>query len=153
MSEDPNQHRVTDAYGKRGSEVDAELDQPDMAVVRLKNEGHTFSNETIKHGDEVEIKIGGSGGKTIFRGEVVGLEPIYKAGSEGKLVIRAFNKIQRLLCDRKSRMLVDQTDKSGDRFNSQYLLVRARHTSEHSRDSNQCNGDTKAPRVKRDGAA
>jgi uncharacterized protein len=89
--------------------VDQDVDQPDMCVVTLNNASHSFSND-IRLGDEVEVKIGGQGGKTIFKGEVVGLEPIYKTGGESKCVVRAFNRLHRLLRGRKSITFMDKKD-------------------------------------------
>ena len=89
--------------------VDQNLDQPDMCVLTVKNEGHKFSND-VKHGDEVEVKIGGEGGTTIFKGEVVGIEPLYEASGESKCVVRAFNRMHRLLRGRKSRIFLEQSD-------------------------------------------
>ncbi|HUH02718.1 MAG TPA: contractile injection system protein, VgrG/Pvc8 family [Kofleriaceae bacterium] len=88
--------------------VDQDLNQPDMCVMTLGNEDHAFSNG-IKHGDAVEVTVG-DGNKVIFKGEVVGLEPFYKAGGESKCVVRAFNKMHRLLRGRKSRTFLDQSD-------------------------------------------
>jgi uncharacterized protein len=89
--------------------VDLDCDQPDMCVLTLNNGGHGFSNET-KLGDEVEVKIGGAGGTSIFKGEVVGIEPIYKTGGESKCIVRAFNRLHRLLRGRKSITFVNKKD-------------------------------------------
>lgn len=112
---------VTDVWVAAGSQkpvadssihnlvVDQDLDQPDMAVLTVNNADHSFSND-LRLGDELEVKIGGSGGTSIFKGEVVGLEPIYKTGGESKCVVRAFNRMHRLLRGRKSRTFVDKKD-------------------------------------------
>jgi phage protein D len=89
--------------------VDQDVDQPDMCVLTLNNADHGFSND-VSLGGEVEVKIGGDQGTSIFKGEVVGLEPIYKTGGESKCVVRAFNRLHRLLRGRKSMTFVDKKD-------------------------------------------
>jgi len=88
--------------------VDLDLNQPDMAVCTLKNAGNRHSYE-VKQGQSVEIKLHDDG-KVVFKGEVVGIEPVFKAGAESKVVIRAFNKLHRLLRGRKSRTFQDMSD-------------------------------------------
>jgi phage protein D len=88
--------------------VDLDLNQPDMCILALGNEDHAYSN-AVKHGDPVEVTVG-DGNKVIFKGEVVGIEPLYKPGGESKCIVRAFNKLHRLLRGRKSRTFLDQSD-------------------------------------------
>jgi phage protein D len=88
--------------------VDMDLNQADMAVITLKNAGNRHSN-AHKQGDAVEIKVTGDK-KTVFKGEIVGIEPVYEAGADSKCVIRAFNRMHRLLRGRKSRTFQDQSD-------------------------------------------
>lgn len=88
--------------------VDQDLNQPWMAVVTLQNKGNRHSN-THAQGDAVEIKVSDDN-KTIFKGEVVGIEPTFEAGGESKCVIRAFDKLHRLLRGRKSRTFQNQSD-------------------------------------------
>lgn len=89
--------------------VDQDTDQADMCVLTLNNASHSFSND-VRLGDEVEVRIGGEGGKTIFKGEVVGVEPIYKTGGESKCIVRGFNRMHRLLRGRKSLTYKDKKD-------------------------------------------
>lgn len=89
--------------------VDQDVDQPDMCVLTLNNADHGFSNDT-RLGDEVEVKIGGEGGTSIFKGEVVGIEPVYKTGGESKCIVRAFNRLHRLLRGRKSITFTNKKD-------------------------------------------
>ncbi len=86
--------------------VDQDQNQPDMCILSLNNEGHTFSEGT-SHGDAVEVKIGST---AIFKGEVVGIEPHYKSGGESKCIVRAYNRLHRLLRGRKSRTFLKQKD-------------------------------------------
>jgi len=88
-------------------QVDMELSQPDMAMIRLKNTGHKYSNGGVKHADAVEIKVGE---ETIFIGEVVGIEPVYISGGQSTCTIRAFNRLHRLLRGRFSQTFKDMSD-------------------------------------------
>jgi uncharacterized protein len=88
--------------------VDKDLGQPDMCSVTIRNEDNSYS--ALKVGDTVEIGVGDSFEK-IFTGEVVGLEPAYKANGENTVTVRAFNLLHRLLRGRKSKTFVDQSDK------------------------------------------
>ena len=90
--------------------VDQDVDQPDMATITLLNDNHPFTNQ-INLGDDVEVKVGGESETVIFKGEVVSLEGSYKTGGESKLIVRAFNKLHRLLRGKKSRTYADMTDK------------------------------------------
>jgi phage protein D len=74
----------------------------------VSNQEATYSS--IEIGAAVEIKVRDDL-KTIFKGEVVGLEAFYKSGEKKKLLIRAMNKMHRLLRMRKSLTFTDKTDK------------------------------------------
>lgn len=89
--------------------IDQDLGQPDMCSVTLRNEDHSFSDK-FKLADPIEIGVG-DGDTTVFKGEVNGMEPTYKANGENILVIRAFNKLHRLTRARKSKTYVKQSDK------------------------------------------
>lgn len=88
--------------------VDQDLGQPDMCAVTIRNEENRYSTQ-INLGDNVEVKVGDSD-TTIFTGEVVGLEPVYKASGENTVTVRAFNRLHRLLRGRKSKTFLDQSD-------------------------------------------
>ncbi len=92
--------------------VDSDFDQPCMATITLRNDTakHTGARN---HGQSCEIKVGkgdGSDKKTIFKGEIVGIEPSYKAGGESRILIRCFNKLHRLSRGRKSKTYQKQSD-------------------------------------------
>jgi phage protein D len=92
-----------------GWTVEQDLGQPDMCSVTLRNETHTFSDK-YKLGDPVEVTAG-SGDERVFKGEINGMEPTYKANGENVMVLRAFNKLHRLTRVRKSKTYVKQSDK------------------------------------------
>lgn len=85
--------------------VERDMFQPDMATIVLNNQGNVYSGKKV--GSPIEIKVGDE--KTsIFKGEIVGLEPSY--GEKSRILIRAMNKLHRLLRIRKSRTWTDKSD-------------------------------------------
>ncbi|MBA3397544.1 MAG: phage late control D family protein [Deltaproteobacteria bacterium] len=88
--------------------VDRDMYQPDMAALVLSNQNDIYTSK-VKIAGEVEVKVG-KDSKVIFKGEVVGLEPIYKGGEPTKLLVRAMNKMHRLKRMRKSLTFMDKTD-------------------------------------------
>jgi phage protein D len=87
--------------------VERDMFQPCMAAIVLANQEGKYSSKKV--GDPVEIKVGDD--KTsIYKGEVVGLEPTYKGGEKTRILIRAMNKFHRLLRFRKSLTFTDKTD-------------------------------------------
>lgn len=87
--------------------VDCDMFQPDMAGIVLANQSDIYSTKQI--GASVEIKVGNSD-ISVFKGEIVGLEPVYKGGDKTIITIRAMNKLHRLLRKRKSLTFTDKTD-------------------------------------------
>jgi phage protein D len=90
--------------------VDRDMHQPDMASIVLSNQGDEYTTKT-KVGDSVEVKVGDSS-TSIYKGEVVGIEPTYKGGEKTRVLIRAMNKFHRLLRKRKSMTYTDMTDQA-----------------------------------------
>lgn len=88
--------------------VERDLNQPDMAAVALTNTDHSYSS--IKHGATLKVKVS-KDAVVIYEGEVVGLEPHYKAGEPTRIVVRGMNKLHRLLRGRKSKTYSEMTDK------------------------------------------
>jgi phage protein D len=114
-----NGTEVPDAH-VAGFSIDLDLNQPGMCVVQLRNMSHDY-NDKYKLGQSVEVKIGGgtrydpdgkgSGDKaTVFKGELVGMEPSYRQGGESRFALRAYDKMHRLLRGRVSKTYQDQTD-------------------------------------------
>lgn len=87
--------------------VDRDIGQPDMAQIVVYNQDHRYSK--LKITGPVEIKIGQEK-KSIYKGEIVGLEPSFRAGEPQRIMIRAMNKMHRLLRYKKSQTFVDKTD-------------------------------------------
>jgi phage protein D len=89
--------------------VERDMFQPDMANIVLSNQGDVYTT-TAKIGDAIEIKVG-DGATSIFKGEIVGVEPVYKGGEKTRVAIRAMNKLHRLVRTRKSITFTDKSDK------------------------------------------
>jgi Bacteriophage probable baseplate hub protein len=87
--------------------VDRDMFQPDMASIVLANQNDVYSSKAV--GSTVEIKVG-STPTTIYKGEIVGLEPVYKGGEKARILIRAMNGFHKLLRKRKSVTFTDKTD-------------------------------------------
>lgn len=96
-----------DEHSLQSFSVDQDLGQPDMCTLVLANGEHQFSK--IKPGAVLEVSAGSSQ-TTIFKGEVVALEPRYVAGEDSKIVVRGYNKLHRLLRGRKSKTYLNMKD-------------------------------------------
>jgi phage protein D len=93
--------------------VEADLDQPDHTIITLSNLSTKYS-EKVNEGDDLEVKLGFVDGKaqgTVFKGEVVGIEPIYAANAPARVHIRGLNQLHRLMRGKKSVSFVNVTDK------------------------------------------
>ncbi len=93
--------------------IDRDMFQPDMAAITISNRDEMYtsmvSNKQIKIGDEVTVKIG-EDQKLIFWGEVMGLEPAWDGPTKKMLLVRAMNKMHRMLRVRKSQTFNDDQD-------------------------------------------
>jgi phage protein D len=87
--------------------VERDMFQADMASIMLANQSDIYSTQKV--GNTVEINVG-DGPTNIFKGEIIGLEPIYKGGDKSRILIRAMNKLHRLLRKRKSITFTNKTD-------------------------------------------
>ena len=88
--------------------VNRDMNQPDMAAIVVSNQ-NDIHTEKMTLGASVEIKVG-KDGISIYKGEIVGVEPVYKGGETKKLLVRAMNKMHLLLRKRKSLTFTDKTD-------------------------------------------
>src|SRR5438067_12314391 len=79
-----------------------------MAAIVLSNQGNAYTGTKV--GDAIEVKVGNPP-QSIYKGEVTGLEPHFKGGGKITLIIRAMNRMHRLLRKRKSLTFTDKTDK------------------------------------------
>jgi phage protein D len=90
-------------------QIDRDMFQPDMAAISLSNQGGVYSK--LKIGDAIEVKIG-EPAKTVYKGEIVGLEPTYAGKAKTQILIRGMNKLHRLLRKRKSVTFTEKTDEA-----------------------------------------
>lgn len=88
--------------------VERDMFQPDMAAIVLSNQDNQFSPK-IKVGQNIEVKVGDKN-ESIYKGEVVGLEAVFRGGEKARLLVRGMNKMHRLLRKRKSVTFMDKTD-------------------------------------------
>jgi uncharacterized protein len=88
--------------------VERDMFQPDMAAIVLSNQDGGFSGK-LKVGTPIEVNVG-SELKSIYKGEIVGLEATYRGGEKSKLLVRGMNKLHRLLRKRKSLTFTDKSD-------------------------------------------
>ena len=93
--------------------VEADLDEPDHTIVTLSNLSTKYS-ETVTEGDDLEVQLGFVDGKqqgTVFKGEVVGIEPVYAANAPARVHIRGLNQLHRLMRGKKSVSYINVSDK------------------------------------------
>lgn len=88
--------------------VERDMYQPDMAAVVLSNQNDIYGSKW-KIGATVEVKVG-KDSKSIFKGEIVNFEGVYRGGEPTRLLVRAMNKMHRLKRLRKSLTFTDKTD-------------------------------------------
>jgi phage protein D len=90
--------------------VEADLDQPDMCAIQMSNQSTTWA-DNAKEGDTIEIKLGLTSAKTgtVFKGELVGIEPIY-SGGPARVILRGLNALHRLARGKKSVAYLNVTD-------------------------------------------
>ena len=88
--------------------VEQDIGQPDMCQIALRNEGNLYS-DSYQPGDEVTVNVGDEEDE-VFAGEVVGVEPTYKANGDNVLNVRAFNRLHRLTRGAKSTTYTQCTD-------------------------------------------
>jgi phage protein D len=93
--------------------IEADLDQPDMAVITLSNQSTQWSS-MVKEGDPLEVRAGFTSGKeqgTVFKGEVVGIEPIFSSSGPARVLVRGLNALHKLARGKKSVSYTKVTDK------------------------------------------
>jgi uncharacterized protein len=88
--------------------VEHDIFQPSMAAITLSNQNDIYSSK-IKVGATCEVKVGNPP-VSIFKGVVLGLEAIYAGGETTKLLVRAVDKMHKLLQKRSCATFQDKTD-------------------------------------------
>ncbi len=93
--------------------VEMDLDQADLCTATMKNTNDKKYTVDLNLGDSIEVSIAETGGgttKTIFKGEIVGLEPCYESGGETHVLVRAVNRMHRLSRGKNSKTFEKKTD-------------------------------------------
>jgi phage protein D len=92
--------------------VDQDVNMPDMCTLQLANTSDAQYSVTCNMGDAVEVGIAQTEQDPliIFKGEVVGIEPVYDISGETKVTIRAFNRLHRLTRGKKSATFEKKSD-------------------------------------------
>jgi phage protein D len=89
------------------------LGLPDMAEIQLTDEKIELIDDTkFDLGKEIEILVKRSSTEytTIFKGEIISIEPQFTEGTTALLIIRAMDKMHRLNRSTKTRVFVDTKD-------------------------------------------
>lgn len=100
--------------------IEKDIDQPSMAVLRFDDHNLEHANgSTFQVGKSIQLdarsafSANGSGQpsfETVFKGEIVGMEHDFSAQHEATMVVRAFDKLHRLLRGRKRRSFQNVSD-------------------------------------------
>ncbi len=94
--------------------VEMDINQPDMCTATLRNGPTDGYSKNNKMGDEIEIKIipvGATDQVSIFKGDIVGIEPSWDVKGESKVIFRALNKLHRMGHTKVSKSYMSMSDK------------------------------------------
>ena len=101
--------------------VESSMHLPDLCTLRIYDYDFKWLDSALfKEGKKLEIRTGfdKESLKTVFDGEVVGLEMDLSAHHTATMIVRAYDKSHRLHRGRKSRTFVDVKDSDTSRPNS-----------------------------------
>lgn len=87
--------------------VERDVNQPDMCTVVLSNQ-NAFYTSQVKIAQSLKIDVGDK--KTIWEGEIVGIEPQFKGGGKTTVLLRGMNKLHQLIRGKKSKTFTDKSD-------------------------------------------
>jgi phage protein D len=88
--------------------VERDVNQPDMCAVVVANQGAFYTSQH-KVTDTIEISVGSN--ESIYKGEVVGIEPQFKGGGKTTVLFRGMNKLHQLIRKRKSVTFTEKKEK------------------------------------------
>lgn len=88
--------------------VERDVNQPDMCAVVLANQGSFYTSQH-KVTDTIEILVGQN--ESIYKGEIVGVEPQFKGGGKTTVLFRGMNKLHRLMRKRQSVTFAEKKEK------------------------------------------
>ena len=96
--------------------VEQDLDQPDMCAITLSNESKHWSVE-LAPGAEIELGVSYADAQSTtptFKGELVGIEPVFDPKAPARVILRALNKLHLLARGKKSVAFLNSSDKDID---------------------------------------
>ncbi len=88
--------------------VERAANAPDACTIELAVSKQAAPDSPFGPGQVLEVRA--PNGATIFKGEVVGLEPTFASRGPGRIVVRAFNKMHRLARTRRTKTWLNKTD-------------------------------------------
>lgn len=92
-------------------DVERDVNQPDMCTIVLANQ-NAFYTSKVKIAQAMKIEVGSqSAKKTIWEGEVVGIEPMYSGKDKTTVVIRGMNKLHKFTRGKLSKTYTKKSDK------------------------------------------
>nr|HEX4317382.1 contractile injection system protein, VgrG/Pvc8 family [Kofleriaceae bacterium] len=90
--------------------IERDVDMPDTAAVTLSNANDLYTRTGLA--TTITIRAGDGADRTvIFSGEIISLEPTYRGGAGTRVVVRAMNRMHRMLRKRRSLTYTDKTDR------------------------------------------
>ncbi len=91
--------------------VERDVNQPDMCTVVLTNQNAVYTSK-VKIAHSLKIEVGSEQDKkTIWEGEVVGIEPRFSGKEKTTVGLRGMNKLHRLLRGKVSKTYAKKSDK------------------------------------------
>jgi len=88
--------------------VERDVNQPDMCSVVLANQA-SFYTAKFKVTDDIEILV--EDNQSIYKGQLVGIEPSFKGGGKTTVLLRGMNKLHLLSRKRKSVTFTEKKEK------------------------------------------
>ncbi len=89
--------------------IDRDIFQPDMAAIVLVNQESAYSAQTITN--DVEVLVG-SDEKSIYKGQITGLEPNYSGKGKTTILLRSHNAMHQMTRKRVSKTYQNMTDQA-----------------------------------------
>lgn len=105
-----NDEPVKDDHIQRFT-VERDVNQPDMCTVVLTNQNAVYTSK-VKIAHSLKIEVGTKPDKkTIWEGEVVGIEPRFSGREKTTVALRGMNKLHRLIRAKASKTYAKKSDK------------------------------------------
>ena len=91
--------------------IDRDINQPDMCTIVLTNQNAVYTSK-VKISQSLKIDVGTKGQtKTIWEGEIVGIEPMFSGKEKTTVGLRGMNKLHRLIRAKASKTYAKKSDK------------------------------------------